>query len=356
MLGGRGGSRILLPLLRPLGALTGAVARGRRCRARPRVHVAPRVVSVGNLAVGGLGKTPMVACLVNLLRARSQRVGVVTGAYRARPQRRRTQSGGRFRADMARGHATRDDAIDRVGDEAVMLADTLPDTIVAAGRPKSLALQWLADASELDWIVLDDGFQHHALARDIDIVLLHGPRPFGSGRVLPAGRLREGPDALQHADVIVFTGGEASTATRADVSRVSPDALLLTARHAVVGLRDASGASIPAAVVDGSDVVAVCGLGSPDSFAATLDGLGARAELIRYTDHHAYSRADLRRIEAAAQGRAIVTTAKDAAKWQGRAPFPYVVVDVELRVNDPAALLARVVGSDSATGGDYDRP
>ena len=308
------------------------------------MRVAPRVVSVGNLAVGGTGKTPMVACLVKLLGERSRRVGVVTGAYGARPCARRADGGARFCADLAGGHPTREQAIARVGDEAVMLADALPATPVAAGRPKSLAVQWLVDQVDLDCVILDDGFQHHRLARDVDIVLLHGPRPFGSGRVLPAGRLREGPEALKDADVVVFTGGEASDGARAAVLSLSPDALLLSARHVVVGLRDEAGAAVDPSRVCGADALAVCGLGSPESFERTLAELGARAKVMRYTDHHAYSPADLRRIERAARGRVIVTTAKDAAKWQGISTFSYLVVDIEMQVSDPAALLARVEG------------
>jgi tetraacyldisaccharide 4'-kinase len=350
MVGGRAGSFILSPL----GALTRVVARERRRRPRARVRVLPRVVSVGNLAVGGVGKTPMVACLVKLLAGRSQSVGVVTGAYGARPTPRRTVSGSRFRADLARGLPTREQALGQVGDEAVMLADAMPDTPVAAGRPKSLTVQWFADQQELDWVILDDGFQHHRLARDIDVVLLNGPRPFGSGRVLPAGRLREGPEALAYADIVVFTGGKPSAATRTHVLSRCPGALVLDARHAVAGLRDEVGRAVASSSLHGVEVCGVCGLGTPESFERTLADLGARAELIRYTDHHAYSSDDLRRVEAAALGRVIVTTAKDAAKWQGRARFRYVVVDVEMQVSDPIALLARLAGADPGSGGSHD--
>ena len=332
-------------VLRPLGAVTRVVAARRRRRARPRVRVAARVVSVGNLVVGGTGKTPMVACLANMLAPHLGRVGVVTGAYGPRPHRRRAAGGARIRADLARGPATAQDAIDRVGDEAVMLADALPEAIVVAGRPKSLAAQWLVHRSDVDCVIVDDAFQHHALARDIDIVLLHGPRPFASGRVLPAGRLREGPAALRHADIVVFTGGEPSAATRVAVRSLSPDALTLTGRHAVAGLRDETGSPVEPSALNGVEALGVCGLGSPASFERTLAELGARAEFMRYTDHHAYSDDDLRRIHERASARAIVTTAKDATKWHGRAPFRYVVVDVEMQVDDADALLARLVDS-----------
>lgn len=306
-----------------------------------------RVVSVGNIVAGGVGKTPMVACLVKMLREDGLRVGVVTGAYGARPTWRRTATGRRFRCDIVRGADPRANSVARVGDETVMLADALGDVPVAAGRPKARAAEWLHSHEEVDCIVVDDGFQHHALARDVDIVLIDAQRPFGNGRVLPAGRLREAPDALSHADVVVLTGDQQAAAVElSDVVRLAPTATFMTADHVAAGARhEPTGRAACLTDLAGAAALAVCGLGAPESFARTLRELGAEAEMMSYPDHHSYTANDFRRIHEKARGRAIVTTAKDATKWRGRAGFDYTVIEVELRVSDPKALLARAVGA-----------
>jgi tetraacyldisaccharide 4'-kinase len=308
-----------------------------------------RVVSVGNLVAGGTGKTPMVAAIARMLLDRGLRVGVVTGAYGARPDWAPDAEGRRFRCEIVRGPDLAAGTVERVGDETVLLAEALHDIPIAAGRPKARAAGWLAASADLDTILVDDGFQHHSLARDIDIVLLDARRPFGDGRVLPAGRLREGPESLRDADIVILTGaGEAGAAVGVEerVRALAPEALVVTARRVAVGARREPGSQpTPLAVLSRARVIAVCGLGSPESFARTLRELGADAEMMRYRDHHAYTEHDFRRIEDRASGRAIVTTAKDATKWRGRVDFPYIVVDVEMCVSDADPLLDRILGA-----------
>lgn len=338
--------------MRPLGAVVGAVARRRRRNARPSVRLSERVVSVGNIVAGGVGKTPMVAYLVRMLREDGRRVGVVTGAYGARPTRRRTSAGRAFRCDIVRGADLPADAVARVGDETVMLAAELGDVPVAGGRPKARAAEWLSTHETLDFIVVDDGFQHHALARDVNIVLLDAQAPFDNGRVLPAGRLRESPAALRGADAIVVTGDQRAPAEWVTCSDVlAPGVTVLTAEHVAVRGRDhPSGSAVALTDLAGLAALGVCGLGAPASFRRTLQQLGADADMMAYPDHHAYTSNDFRRIYERAGGRRILTTAKDATKWMGRAKFAYTVIDVELRVNDPDALLACATAASDIRG------
>ncbi|MAF11091.1 tetraacyldisaccharide 4'-kinase [Candidatus Poribacteria bacterium] len=349
------GRRAAALCLTPLAAVVRAVAGRRRRLARSDVRLPVRVVSVGNLVVGGVGKTPIVARLAGSLQKRGYSVGVVTGAYGARPARREAADGHRFRCDIVTSADMPHDAATRVGDETVMLAEALPNVPIAAGRPKARAAEWLAANADLDIIVVDDGFQHHALARDIDIVLLDARRPFGDGRVLPAGRLREGPEALRDADIVVLTGhGEATdiAAARERVGTFAPQALVLTGKHvAVRARREPAGEPLDLEELAGARVLGVCGVGSPRSFERTLRELGADAEMMRYRDHHAYTDGDFRRVDARAEGRLVVTTAKDATKWRGRVGLPYVVIDVEMRLSDPKTLVDRILAAPPGQGG-----
>jgi tetraacyldisaccharide 4'-kinase len=265
-------------------------------------RVPARVVSVGNIAVGGTGKTPAALWAAEGLARRGRRVGIVARGYR---KRRRgvvvVGEGGRPLVAPEEG-----------GDEAVMLARRFRGPVVTGERRAEAAAAACARFA-LDTIVLDDGFQHRALARDADLVLLAED---GSPWPLPAGPLREPSRALGRARALLAIGGQAAPpALPPGVplfrGRLCPTALVRVAD-------DGAWVEEPLEALGGRGVVAVAGVARPERFLASLAAAGAVVhELIRFPDHHAYSAADNARIAAAAGERLVVTTEKDLVKLPG---------------------------------------
>ena len=255
-----------------------------------------RVVSVGNLAVGGAGKTPVAAWVASHLVRAGVPTSVVTGAHGA--------------------------------DEALLHRRWRPEIPVVSSRDRVGAAA-TAQAEGARAVVLDDGFQHLGLARDLDIVLLSADDPFPAP-VLPRGPYREPSAALERADAVVVTRRAAKEgAARALASaarRYAPEALSAGVWLAPSRLRrledwaaaPASGGPDDTLGTPGlgrASVLAVCGVARPDAFAAAVEGLvGAPVELLSFADHHAYTRSDVARVRARAGGRPTVVTAKDAVK------------------------------------------
>lgn len=314
---------------------------------RPRRLPRP-VVSVGNLAAGGTGKTPLVKLLAAGLRARGLKPAVLSRGYGASP-------GGppfpRLVSDGSRLLLPPGEA----GDEAFMLAAALPGVPVAVSPDRAGAGEMVARSLPVDLFILDDGFQHRRLARDADILLLDSARPFGSGRLLPAGALREPPSAAGRAGSIVLTRceGPPVPAVLALLSALNPGAPVFTAAHEPVRLAGAWGwPDAPLESLRGKTVAAFCGIASPGDFARTLSRLGARVARWRpYPDHHPYRAGEIERLAraAAADGAsALVTTSKDAARLPGPSalPIPLLALEIEMRFcGGEAQLLQWVVDS-----------
>lgn len=298
-------------LLSPLGALYGLAGRIRRQVARPLRLPVP-VVCVGNLTVGGTGKTPLAMALAERLIGQGHRPHFLTRGYGGR-------LAGPIRVDVARHEVA------EVGDEALLLARVAP-TWVARRRPEG-ARAALAAGAEL--LIMDDGLQNPALVQDLAIVVVDGAVGFGNRRLLPAGPLREPIAAgLARASAIVLLGED-----RAAVAPLLPDRLPRLEADLVHPPE--------AAALRGARVVAFAGIGRPDKFFASLASVGAQVVLTRgFPDHHPYREGDLQALagEASRQGARLVTTAKDHVRippaWRRRV----AVVPVGLRWRDPAAL------------------
>jgi len=263
------------------------------------------VIVVGNLSVGGSGKTPLTLCIAQWLRDLGYHPGIISRGY-----------GGRARVPMA-VRADSDPAL--VGDEPLLLArrGLCPVWIgrerVAAGR------QLLANHPEVDVLVADDGLQHYALARDMEIVVVDGDRGFGNGRLLPAGPLREPLGRLATVDAAVVNGG-------------NPDDFILLPPSFAMRLRGATFRNLrePARTADasgfaGRQVHALAGIGHPRRFFDHLERLGVRAEQHAFPDHHAFTERDMPR-------GTVLMTEKDAVKCAAFAPPDawYLAVDAEL--------------------------
>jgi tetraacyldisaccharide 4'-kinase len=260
-------------------------------------RVAVPVVSVGNLTAGGTGKTPCVEYVARFYRALDRRVAILSRGY-----------GG----DGARN------------DEALVLEENLPDVPHLQGADRVALAQTAIEELESEILVLDDGFQHRRLARDLDLVLIDATAPWGHGYLLPRGLLREPTGSLKRASAVVLTRCDQVPAEQRErlhqtVGRIAPAVPVIETSHRPTELRNSDGASAPPDILRDAPVAAFCGIGNPEAFRRTVIDLGAIPTSFRvYTDHHRYSREDveeLRRWAANLPGGAvIVTTQKDLVK------------------------------------------
>jgi tetraacyldisaccharide 4'-kinase len=319
----------LAALLLPLSWLFRLIVATRRALYRAGVlrslRVPRAVVVVGNLTVGGSGKTPLVEALARALAARGRRPGVISRGY-----------GGA--AIEAREVMPNDDpAI--VGDEPLLLARTgFP---VWIGRDRGAAARALLAAHpHVDVIIADDGLQHYALRRDVEIVVVDALRGLGNGRMLPAGPLREPASRLREAHAIVRLADAPRTPSR--------DGRDTTMTHEPIGLRslvDPGRVPRPADWPHGT-VHAVAGTGHPQRFFELLSSAGIDAIPHPFPDHHRFTRADLEFPGAAA----ILMTAKDAVKCERFADERCYALDIRA-VIDPALVdlvMRRIDGHQAA--------
>lgn len=315
---------------------------------RRRKRLDTPVISVGNLTVGGTGKTPMVQYLCTGLSRRGWNPAVLSYGYGGSLR-------GRFgivsdrTSVLLTPHET--------GDEPVMLAESMPGVPVLVCKDRGKSGRAAIQDFGADVLVLDDGFQVWKLHRDLDIVLINAGKPFDNGRTLPAGRLREPSIALRRADCIIATGvwePDARKDTLARILRAAPAAPVYFGRFkpsAVASIAD--GSEHPVEVLRGKRVFALSSIARPDSFEKTL--ADADAEIVgreRFPDHHRYSGDDIDNISRRAvetDAEYIVTTGKDAVKLHGRRfAVPAMALHGELELDDEASLwelVARKVGN-----------
>jgi 3-deoxy-D-manno-octulosonic-acid transferase len=316
--------------------------RMRRDYLRRRRLSAP-VISVGNISMGGTGKTPCVIRLIELLRDRGYRPAILTRGYgRVSPVKSLI---------LAPGAALR---AEQTGDEPqIFLRSRLAPVGIGADRYETGSL--LLQGFGADVILLDDGFQHVKLARDLDIVLVDGLNPFGGGEIFPAGRLREPIEGLARADIVIITRSEVSDlipAVERMVRRQNPAAPIWRASLKAEGwVEHRTGQFHSMSDVNFEQVGAFCGLGNPQGFRRTLEHLGVGlVDWVEFDDHHRYKPAELRcmagqfRAEGAS---AIVTTEKDAINLCEAcddllAPLPLYVLRVGMRFEDEESLLRRI--------------
>lgn len=296
-----------------------------RCRALP-----VPVVSVGNLTVGGTGKTPAVELAVRTLIDLGHRPAVVSRGYRRRSR------GVQVVADAA---AIRLDA-DEGGDEPFLLARRLPGVPVVVGGHRYEAGRQAVERFAVTAIVLDDGFQHRTLRKSLEIVLARARSPWGNGRLLPAGPLREPLSALRRAQLIVASGArdldEADELVQA-ARRHAPGVPVLAACYEPSGCLDATTMrDVAAEHMRGRRLLAFAGIAAPDGFRRTLQDLGVgEVDFVAFRDHHWFSPADVDDlVDRAERGGAdgLVTTEKDWARLRQLGPLsvPVLVVGVRL--------------------------
>ena len=254
------------------------------------------VVSVGNLTLGGTGKTPMVEYIARWARERGLRAAILSRGY--------GQTEG-------------------LNDEGRVLEENLPDVPHLQGRDRAALARIAVDELESELAILDDGFQHRRLARDLDIVLLDALDPFGLSRIFPRGLLREPISSLKRAGVVVLSRGDlVKEAERADirqrVERVAPGVPFAVARHAPLNLMGEGLFDEQLETLVGKRVAAFCGIGNPDGFRRTLEKLGVNLVGFRpFPDHHPYSARDVNDLIAwcnSLGAELALTTQKDLVK------------------------------------------
>ncbi len=319
--------------LAPLSLIYGA-ATHLRTRAYRKGILKPRrldgtVISVGNLTVGGTGKTPIVLWIAEHLASEGKSVGILTRGYRGRP------SGPHESADAASSVST--------SDEVRMLQSRLGQRVTFGVGPDRYANGVQLAKRGVNWLVLDDGFQHLQLARDVDIVLIDATNPFGGGRLLPAGRLREARTALARADIIVITRSNHAPAIESAIRRET-DASIYYARpklDAIHSFTDGQlGGNVAASAL--GPLFAFCAIGNPQAFLADLREW--RIEIAGdkfFPDHHRFTDGDDEEIlrEAKAAGAAgLICTEKDLynlhAIHYGKMPIFYCAISMHIDCED----------------------
>ena len=280
------------------------------------------VVIVGNLTVGGTGKSPFVIWLAGELARRGVNVGIAMRGYKG--------------ADRTARRLRDADSAAAAGDEALMIRRRLT-VPVAIARLRADAVRLLED--DCDVILCDDGLQHYALARDVEIVVVDGMRGFGNGRLLPAGPLREPVSRLEGVDAVVINGPgyERAGAIR---MRLEPTA--------VVSFRD--GSRRPLSEFKGREVVAAAAIGNPERFFTMLREHGLHVETRTLPDHARFTPA----LAGAGHGKPVLLTEKDAVKCNGVgwSEAAYVEVAPVVDESSAAALLDEIARRATATQGN----
>ena len=299
-----------------------------------------KVISIGNITVGGSGKTPMTIHLAEWLRDRDKKVAILSRGYKGRIKGIGVVSDGE---KIVLGP---EDA----GDEPYLMAARLKNIPVIVGRDRHRAGMYAIEKFRPDVIILDDGFQHIGLVRDLDIVLIDGKRGFGSGYLFPMGILREPISSLKRASVFMVKGSELGI--RNYELRIMnlkeqnrPLVFLEYKPKAVISLADNSRLNVD--ILKGKKVAALSGIADPKSFRDTIEGLGAYViKEIIYPDHHSYAADDLNDIIAETEGAdMVVVTEKDWVKLKGCSikGLPVYVLAIDVEIKDAEAF-ERVLG------------
>lgn len=299
--------RLLFSLLRVVGWLYGLIGCLRRKLYRAgvlSVYRAPvPVISVGNLTVGGTGKTPMVDYLVKGLLEYGRRVAVVSRGYGGR-------GAGRVEVVCSGDGPLLPPEV--CGDEPYLLARRNPRALVFVAPRRAEGIRLAVERFAADVILLDDGFQHLSVARDLDIVLLDARRPFGNGYLLPAGVLREPASALEQAGVVVLTRSDGSESAAPDL-----ECPLIRCRHRLADEAvSLAGEKLPLKSFAGRRGVAFAGIADPENFFTALAAQGLHLlRTLPLSDHVVYDRGTLALLaEAARDADFLVTTEKDGVK------------------------------------------
>jgi len=331
--------------LAPLGVLYGAAARTRRALYQTGIFRVQRidapVISVGNITTGGTGKTPLVEWIARAVASEGKRVCILTRGYGRKEPRQRVV--------VSDGKSILADAI-TAGDEPLLLAENLLGlAAVISDADRVSAAKWAREYLTSEVFILDDGFQYLRLARNLNILIVDATNPWGGGRLLPGGRLREPLSGLTRADCIVITRAGQTTQTESLESRIRqlagerPILRSWVKTKYLRPLNSAQADSDDRKTAPHERVAAFCGIGSPQSFFTNLRRDGYSLCYSRaFPDHHWYRQSDIEEIlrEARKQSATVLfTTGKDAVKLRSlRFDLPCYVVEIDMEFDHATRL------------------
>lgn len=314
------------------------MALDRFLKSRRKKKLSKPVISIGNITLGGTGKTPLLIRLLEDLQAMNFKPAVLTRGYRGfmKPPAPSVIFKG------AEGLAPEQETL--VSDETLLVARKHPEVPIGAGPDRIRSAERLMERFPIDVFVLDDGFQHWLLERDVDVVCVDATSPWGEGHLVPQGRLREPVSSLARAHAIVLTRTELMDALeleriKAEIRKVSSAPVLLS-RFDYSLWEHHEKKPVPVDRLMSQVILTLSAIGNPKAFEEYLKRLGAVVEPMRFRDHHEYTEDDLKNIQQAClKKKAIaVTTEKDAVKMErfrlaggALVPSPLFVLKMELR-------------------------
>ena len=289
------------------------------------------VISVGNIVAGGAGKTPIVIWLAKHFRNSGYRVAIILRGYK-----RKAKSETGIVSDGTKTLLS----LEESGDEAFMIALELPEIPVLVSKNRYKAGIEAIRKWKTQVIILDDGFQHQQLKRDLDIVVIDSKRPFGNGQILPAGILREPKQSLQRADLLLLTHTNSASnlsQIRSKIETIAGQKTIFESQYhptKLYKLGDSQDLSLES--LKNQRILLVCGIGNPRTFVHTVEGYQpSHLELMAFSDHYQYRRKDILRIQRRAsimKADIIVTTQKDEQKLRRYADqLLILVLAIEVR-------------------------
>lgn len=308
---------------------------------RLKPHPLPcKVISVGNITLGGTGKTPLVEYIARFLVAEGQKVAILTRGYKKKGTR-------------AQGH--KDAGSLEMGDEPYMLSKKVKNVPIVVDTDRIRASRKAVKDYGAGTVILDDGFQQWKIKKDLEVVVINSTNPFGNRHMLPRGILRQPLSSLAQAEVFVLTKTDLChqlDSIKQALRGFNPGALCIESIHEPVALYDAAtGTGVSFGAVRGMTAALVSGIGDPDSFEAVIRRMGVNVSLhFRFSDHHYYTPQEIDDIRRSSQNRKIdtlITTEKDAVKINGaqdrKGNIRMLVLRIELRIlRDEEGLRSRL--------------
>ena len=277
-----------------------------------------KVISIGNITWGGTGKTPLVEFIASSLKERGHKVAVLSRGYK------RKKTGANQIIHNGKDLNSKVASLNDLGDEAFLLAEALADVPIGVGPDRVKSARIIQEKFHPDILILDDGFQHRRIARDLDIVAIDATHPFGNGFILPLGIMREPKCALKRADIFVITKTNINPDIKdlkAALDKINPRALIVECEYKILGLYDALDAGKKLKDLSGfkdRPIACISSIANPASFEKMLSLSGMEIKkVVSFTDHHHYTRGDIEGIVASCRANNIenvVTTEKDKVR------------------------------------------